>query len=259
MMNDKYNTTESIILAATVPDETNRYKPVSHRQLIDLTREGLDKSGLIVERETYRSYNEGLVASGNYLIKNIEDSEMALQVGWLNSYNKTKPLIFTISTMVKVCNNGMFASYGVGRFKKKHMGDIQSLTPHIISEYIKGSGDVFNRMQDERDRMKNIFLSKREQAELIGRAYLEHEFIKSVQLSVIRDELKAPTHDYGDANSLWSLFNYTTFAMRELHPSLHAKSHIAAHQFFTGVADIKHPTAEYSIAENINQLSLELL
>ena len=33
-------------------------------------------------------------------------------------------------------------------------------------------------------------------------------------------ELEAPTHDYGAPDSLWELYNYTTFAMKESHPSI---------------------------------------
>ena len=257
-MNDIYLTPKDIILATSVPEETGKYKPISHKQLIDLTLSGLEKAGFQVAEESYRQYKEGQVATGTYSINSIQDDEMMLQLGWGNSYNKTKPVIFTISTKIKVCSNGMYASYGLGRFKKKHVGEIQTLTPQVISDYIKGSGDVFKKMQDEREIMKSVEITKRVQAELIGRAFIEHGFIKSTQLNIINDEINNPTHDYGNPNSLWSLFNYTTFAMRNVHPSLHIGSHIAAHEFFTEAAKIAHSNSVY-IPEVTNQLELELV
>ena len=53
------------------------------------------------------------------------------------------------------------------------------------------------------------------------------------QLNIISRELKAPTHDYGAKDSVWELYNYTTFAMKETHPSNWMSNHIKAHQFFT--------------------------
>jgi hypothetical protein len=61
---------------------------------------------------------------------------------------------------------------------------------------------------------------------------LEEQFISSTQLNIISRELKAPTHDYGAKDSMWELYNYTTFAMKETHPSQWMESHIKAHKFF---------------------------
>jgi hypothetical protein len=87
-------------------------------------------------------------------------------------------------------------------------------------------------MQKQRENMKQVQITKRTKAELVGRMMLEEHFITSTQLSIISKELKAPTHDYGSKDSLWELYNYTTFAMKETHPSQWMESHIKAHKFF---------------------------
>jgi len=124
----------------------------------------------------------------------------------------------------------------MGSFKKKHVGEIQTFTPQAISEYIKTAGDVFMQMQHEREAMKQIELSKRITADLIGRMYIEQDFIESTQLNIIKRELNKPTHNYSADNSLWELYQFTTFAMKEIHPSLWMGNHIDAHRFFTDVA-----------------------
>ncbi len=263
MKTEIYTTLKRDLISTPVPEQTKTYKPVSHGQLIDLTLEGLQKAGLTLSKETYSSASHGQVANGNYIIGNVDDDEMHLMISWRNSYNKTLPLMFLLGAMVKVCGNGMMKSQELGYFKQKHWGAIQTLTPHAIVEYLKGAGEMFMQLQKEREEMKQIELTKRVQAEIIGRMCIEEQFIQSTQLNIVKRELARPTHDYGDQNSLWSLYQYTTFAMREDHPSLRLQNHIDAHKFFTNEAGtlipkvaplmfpkIKSPYVQLSIFED---------
>jgi hypothetical protein len=156
---------------------------------------------------------------------------MQLQIGWQNSYDRSMSLKFAIGTRIMICSNGC-VSGDFGAFKKRHKGDIQDFTPGAIVDYIKGAGEAFTTMQKQREQMKQVQITKRTKAELVGRMMLEEHFITSTQLSIIGKELKAPTHDYNAKDSLWELYNYTTFAMKETHPSQWMESHIKAHKFF---------------------------
>ena len=233
MKNNIYGTPKATLIAVPLPLETKTYKPVSHERLIDLTLEGLHTAGLTLTKESYTSTNYGNVANASYEIGNIDDDEMSLCISWRNSYDKSMSLSFIIGALVKVCGNGMMKSQGLGFFKQKHWGAIQTLTPNTISEYLKGAGEMFQQLQMEREHMKEIELTRTTQAELIGRMFIEEQFIKSTQLNVVKHELQHPTHNYGDPNSLWSLYQYTTFAMREDHPSLMIQDHLDAHKFFS--------------------------
>lgn len=228
---DTFNTTKELIMNTSVPVQTRTYKPVSHSQLIDLTLDTISKAGFKLSHETYSSARDGRVANGRYAIENIADSEMQLQIGWQNSYDKSLSLKFAIGTRILVCSNGA-VSGDFGAFKRKHQGEIQTFTPTAISDYIKSSGDVFKRMQEDRESMKQIEVTRRTKAELIGRMMIEEQFIQSTQLNIISRELTNPTHDYGAPDSLWELYNYTTFSMKETHPSNWMNDHIKAHSFF---------------------------
>jgi hypothetical protein len=160
---------------------------------------------------------------------------MQLQIGWQNSYDRSMSLKFAIGTRIMICSNGC-VSGDFGAFKKRHKGDIQDFTPGAIIDYIKGAGEAFTTMQKQREQMKQVQITKRTKAELVGRMMLEEHFITSTQLSIIGKELKAPTHDYNAKDSLWELYNYTTFAMKETHPSQWMESHIKAHKFFNDYA-----------------------
>ena len=234
-INNTYNTTKELITSAQVPAQTRTYKPVSHTSLIDLTMDGIQKAGFILGKATYSSARDGQIANGKFTITNVADSEMELQIGWQNSYDRSMSLKFAIGTRIFICSNGC-VSGDYGSFKKRHKGDIQDFTPSAITDYIKQAGEAFTLMQQQREAMKQIEITKRIKAELIGRMMIEDQFISSTQLNIIQRELQAPTHDYGAKDSLWELYNYTTFAMKEIHPSLWMQNHIQAHAFFNNYA-----------------------
>lgn len=236
-MENTYNTTKDLLVHTAVPFSTRTYKPVSHTQLIDLTLDSIDKAGFTLDRETYSSAKEGRVANGKFTIKNVADSEMQLQIGWQNSYDKSLSLKFAIGTKIFICANGC-VSGDYGAFKKKHQGEIQTFAPSAMIDYIKRAGDAFKKMQEEREFMKTIELDRKIQAELIGRMLIEKEFIQSTQLNIIKGELNKPTHSYGAPNSLWELYQFTTFSMKEVHPALWLENHMEAHSFFVNEAGI---------------------
>jgi len=232
-----YVSARDILINADIPQQTKTYKPVSHKQLIDLTLNGIHHAGFKLDNETYSAARNGNVANGRFSISNVADSEMQLEVGWQNSYDKSLSLKFAIGTRIFICQNGC-VSGDYGAFKKKHMGEVQTFTPNAITEYIKHAGEAFKIMQDERDAMKQIEITKRVKAELIGRMIIEENFIQSTQLNIISKELSSPTYDYGAPNSMWELYQFTTQSMREIHPTLWMNSHIKAHNFFVNESGI---------------------
>ena len=252
-MNTNY--TKELLLSTPLPQETNSYKPISHEQLIDLTLSGIEKSGFKLETELYSSAQEGNVANGRYTISNVADSEMKLQIGWQNSYNKQLTLKFALGTQIIICKNGM-VSGDFGAFKKKHVGEIQTFTPQAITDYIKSAEEAFKRIQVEREAMKQIEVDKRVISELIGRLYIEEELIQSTQLNIIQRELKKPTHNYGAEGSLWELYQFTTFSMKEIHPRLWMENHMNVHKFFTEQAGIILPSKQIEVGVKYKQLEL---
>jgi hypothetical protein len=232
-----YGASASELISVPVPAMTRTYKPVSNKEVIDLTLESIQQAGFGVQKEIYSLAREGNVANGRYLIKGVEDSEMQLQVTWQNSYDKSKPLVWGMGASVLVCTNGMIAARDIYSFRKKHQGEIQIYTPNAIPEYIKRGGEMFLSLQQDREKMKQIETSKRLVAELLGRIYFEEQLVESTQLNIIKRELENPTHNYGSPDSLWSLYQHVTFAIGGIHPSHWMQDHIAAHSFFTNVAN----------------------
>jgi len=254
-----YNTTKQLLIEKPIPAQTRTYKPISHEQLIDLTLNSIIGAGFTLDSESYSSAREGDVANGKFMLRNVADKEMQIQVAFQNSYDKSLSLKYAIGARVFICKNGMVHG-DLGAFKKKHQGEIQEFTPKTITEYIKKAGDIFTQMQKERDKMKEVQISKRIKAELIGRALIEEEFITSTQLNLINKSFYVPEFDYGAKDSLWELYQFTTQAMKDIHPTLWMENHMKAHKFFVNesgeVAQIVEgvpivsPLDEYHISPN---------
>lgn len=242
MENKTYSTTKELLINAPLPQTTRTYKAVAHEQLIDLTLEGIHQAGFNVSKEVYTSAKDGNVATARYAIGNVADKEMQLQLMWQNSYDKTKKLDFAIGAMVLVCTNGMMSFRAMNAFRKKHVGEIQTMAPQKIVEYIRASSEVFMALQADRDEMKQVEVDRRIAAELIGRMYIEQEFIESTQLNIIKRELNKPSFDYNAPSSLWELYNHTTFAIGAIHPARWMDDHMAAHKFFVEAAELMMPT-----------------
>ena len=238
-----YNTTKQLLINTAIPAESRTYSPFSHERVMDLTLNAISNAGFVLQNETYSAAKEGLVATGKYTIKSVADSEMQLQIAWLNSYDKSKRLTWGVGSQVFICQNGMISA-DMGAFKKKHQGEIQEFTPRMITEYVKRAEETFVNLQKERDSMKQVEITKRIAAELLGRMVIEEEFITTTQLNIIKNELNHPTYDYKAPNSLWELYQFTTFALKNIHPSLWMNSHIEAHDFFVNQAGIIVPITQ---------------
>lgn len=223
-----------IMLNASVPEQTKTYKPVSHQELMDLTLESIHQSGYQLASQEYSVAEDGGVANGKYTISNVADSEMQLQVAWQNSYNKKVSLKFALGTRIMICSNGM-VSGNYGSFKSKHVGDVQTVAPANIVEYIKKGSSAFSSLQRDRDLFKQYEATEQVQAELLGRMFIQDDLITSTQLNIIKRELLNPTHDYGASGSLWDLYNHATFALKGSHPSKWMSAHSDLHTFFSNV------------------------
>jgi len=259
MKRTDYTSLKHLVTAVPVPAQTATYKPVSNAQLIDLTLAAIDGAGFTLGKEAYTLAADGQVSTGKFTLTNIMDSEMQIQIGWQNSYNRQVSLKFAIGVNIMICSNGL-VSGDMGTFKKAHKGSIQEFTPSAITEYIKSAGDAFKEMQIQRELMKQVEITKRQQGELLGRMVVEDQIISTMQLNIIRKEIIKPSYDYGVEGTLWDLYQHTTHSMKELHPATWMNDHMSAHDFFVnaqGELITKQKPANI-IVQEYRQLELSL-
>lgn len=226
--------TKELLLELDLPVQTSSYKPVAHQTIIDNVLSGIEHTGFELIGEHYTKARGGLQASGRYGLRYNGDTEMGLEVAWQNSYDKSISLKLAIGAYVFVCSNG--ACYGsTGSFKKKHVGEIQTITPQKINDFLLQAGDDFEDKIAFRERAKQIEVTRKTSAELVGRMFIEENIITATQLSIIKGEIINPSFEYNAENSMWELYNHVTHATKESHPALWIPRHQNIHKFFEKV------------------------
>lgn len=87
-------------------------------------------------------------------------------------------------------------------------------------------------MVEQKEAMKQIDLSPRERAEILGVLFIDKELITSTQLNIIKSEIANPTYDYGAPDSVWELYNYVTFALKDITPQYWLSAQVNIHKYF---------------------------
>jgi len=224
--NKPKDTTRNYLENAPLPTHGKSYTVISHKTVIDNTLLLLANSGFTVERELYRANMNANVAQGIYHIRPTQsndlminnEKELGMMFAWTNSYDKSTRFQCAIGAYVMVCYNGMIAG-DMMNFKRKHTGTADHDIRNQISNQIKNGEKYYKRILQDRDALRNTNLSIKEQAEILGRLYIDEEILDTTQMSCVKSEYSTPTHDYNsDADNAWTFYNHITYALKKAHP-----------------------------------------
>jgi hypothetical protein len=245
-------TSKQELISLPVPNQTNRYKPVSYEQLINLTLEGMDKAGYKLKEEVYRSAEGRQIATGYYDFDYSPDPEMGIRMAWQNSYNKKVSLKIVIGTFCFVCTNGCFIG-DMGAFRTKHVGEVQTVTPSKIQEFISGAEGTYSRISGDKNQMKELEVTKKTLAELVGDLFINEQLITSDQLGIIKGEIENPSYSYGAPGSVWELYSHFTHAGKRTHPTNYIQYHQKLHDYFTQRFNLNSKTEATAIYVSLPQ------
>jgi len=219
-MKSKIEVTRDFVINAPLPSHGDTYTVISHKFVIDNTKQMLANSGFIVTNEIYRANNRGEVAQGIYHIKPISgqsDSELGMMFAWTNSYDKSIRFQCAIGAQVFACSNGMVC--GELNYARKHTGTADEEIKMQISSQIKNAQKAFDRIKQDRDNLRAVTLTKKKQAELLGRMYFNEDLISPRQMSCVKDEMEKPSFDYQcDQENAWAFYNHVTHSYKSVHP-----------------------------------------
>ena len=227
-----------------VPQATVSYCPISNNEIIQTTLEQLDRNGFQVKSEFHKCDGSKKKFVGGFIISG-GNQEMDIMFGYKNSYDRSMSAAFALGANIMICSNSVVT--GEVSMIRKHTGTANQILTYGISEGIKQLGDNFLSIEKQLEEMKQIEVSKRICAELVGRLYLEEEIITAHQLSAIKGELTFESYDYGVKDTLFNLYQATTHAMKSSHPRTFLTDHIDAHSFFTSQAGIVVPTKTINV------------
>jgi hypothetical protein len=215
-------TTQVFLENQPLPSHGKSYTVVSHKEVIENTKKLLEDSGFTIRRELYRANMNAQVAQGVYHIypsRSIDDNivnenELGMMFAWTNSYDRSKSFQCAIGAYVMVCSNGMMCG-DMMNFKRKHTGTAGHDIAMQLSNQIKNGEKHYTRILNDRDSLKNVTLTNREQSELLGRLFADDEIITSSQVSIIKKEMKKPSFNYDclDDNA-WAFYNHVTHSLK---------------------------------------------
>jgi hypothetical protein len=219
-------TTQTYLESTPLPVHGKSYTVISHKNVIDNTKKLLEDSGFTISKEIYRANMNAQVAQGIYHIhpsKSIDDSinnesELGMMFAWTNSYDKSARFQCAMGAHVFVCGNGMMAG-DMMNFKRKHTGSAGRDIVMELSNQIKNGEKHYKRMISDRDSLRNIPLTMRQQSELLGRLFVEEDVITSTQAICVKKEINKPSYDYNcvDDNA-WTFYNHITHSLKKSTP-----------------------------------------
>ncbi len=226
---------------ASLPNHGKTYTVVSHKSVIDNTLQLLASSGFTIEKEIYRANMNANVAQGIYHIyptqttdqQIVTENELGMMFAWTNSYDKSTRFQCAIGAYVKVCFNGMIAG-DMMNFKRKHTGSADYDVKVHLADQIKNAEKYYKRILQDKDNMKSTTLNCADQAELIGRLFIEEDLLDSQQMSCIKAEMNKASFNYGvDSDNAWAFYNHVTYALKKAHPRNWLADQQNFHDFIT--------------------------
>jgi hypothetical protein len=227
---------------APLPSHGDTYTVIPHRDVIENTLNMLNASGFDVVRELYRANVNANVAQGVYHIKPnnpIDDKiktedELGMMFAWTNSYDKSTRFQCAIGGYVMVCHNGMVAG-DMMSFARKHTGSADYEIRMQISNQIKNAEKYYARIIDDKNNLRKVDLSMKEQAELLGRLYAQEDILDVSQIVTVKEEMVKPSYDYqADQENAWAFYNHVTHALKKSHPRSWLSDSQKFHDFIVG-------------------------
>lgn len=237
--------TKEDLLALTVPVELTG---TSYKDTIKYTLETIVSQGYEIESESYRSTSNGDIAQGLYIIKNINDQELSFSFSWVSSYNKQ--IKFQCAAGVYNSTNDTVLLTGKVRTNnKKRTGNTIIDMQNSILQQLNLLPSYYLELKSKTEAMKQVTLSSRKKAELLGILFVERNLLTSEQASAVKKLIDKPTCLYdGGVDSLWSFFNHVNITLMSSHPK-------------TWIEDISMLNAfiseEFSLDLSVNQQASE--
>jgi len=223
-----------------LPVHGKSYTVISHKEVIDNAKNLLKTSGFSIINEVYRSNMNANVAQGIYYLRPtnpddtaMQEEELGMMFAWTNSYDKSTRFQCSVGAYVKVCGNGMIAG-DMMNYNRKHTGTANMDTKIHMSDQIKNAEKYYKRLIADKEYLKSINISCKEQSELVGRLFIDEDLLDTQQTSMIKKEMDKPSFDYGQGNySAWAFYNHVTHALKKAHPRDWLNDQQNFHDFIT--------------------------
>jgi len=222
------------LIGVTLPAHGDTYTVISHESVIDMSTAALTNAGFAIIEEEYRATADGQIAQGIYKLNYMGDPELSMMFAWTNSYNKQVRFKCGVGAYVNKTGTVMVCG-DIGSWSRKHTGTADTETQETIDEQVANAHMYYDQLCADKTAMESITMNKRKQAQMLGILFAEYQILTTEQASIIRDQMKRPSHVYSDSNSLWAFYNYVTIALQQSHPKTWMEDQRILHMFISEV------------------------
>lgn len=218
-----------------VPQRTETYVPISNESLISTVNEKLSDYGYKVTKENYQVAAKGSIMIAKYSV-HTESDEIGMMLAFGNSYNKSRRVSLAAGGEVFICSNGMIKGDYVQLHK--HVGNIDVNLEALVEGAVLTMKTKHNELlQDSKILKEYRFADREELAALIGRMYLNQNFLTSTQLNIVKRQIRFSDH-FRMVNpeelTAWNLYNNITESLKIAHPANYIYSHKVLHDTLLG-------------------------
>lgn len=245
-------TTREQIIHTPLPTHGDTYTVIPHEFIINKAKQELSNAGFVIKHELYKSTQNGQVAQGMYHLDHTVDPDMGMMFAWSNSYDKSRRFKCAVGGHVFVCMNGVVRG-DMASYSRKHTGDADQEASDTIDYQVSMANRYFSQLVDDKNLLFTQQMSRKAQAELIGRLFLEEKVITLTQMGIIKREMENPSYMYSsDPDSAWTLYNHVTHALKDSHPERYLDDHEKVHNLFMSeftnkpVQKLLNPEPEFS-------------
>lgn len=233
MLNLK-NVSREDLYSVPLPNPTESYVPISNKRLITTLDTMVRDHGLKIEREEFSTTKTGQVMIGKIQLVTPDSPEIGMMMAVGNSYNKMRRVSVASGAVVFACLNGMFRGEYVKM--RKHTGTISDDLESMIDSALVTIGGNFVELVKDAELMKGYQIDRKVAAELLGDMYINYQIMNSVQLNLVKKQMKFSENFRMVEPSeftLWNLYNNVTESLKSSHPLNYVSAHRNLHSYVT--------------------------
>jgi hypothetical protein len=251
------------LIDIALPVHGDSYTVISHESVMDMSTTALAAAGFSIADEEYRATADGNIAQAIYRLNYNSDPELSMMFAWTNSYNKQVRFKCGVGAFINKTGTVMVCG-DMGNWSRKHTGTADEETLNTITEQISNAQMYYDQLVSDKEAMKQVPMTKRKQAQMLGILFAEYQILTTEQASIIRQQMDKPTHVFEESGSLWAFYNYVTLALQVSHPKTWMEDQRVLHYFISSIIGSHVPVAPTPVVEepvsapvvDPNQLSL---
>jgi hypothetical protein len=216
-----------------IPEATRSYAPITHGELSDILAQ---KAEILLPEFTHHKSQFGLARQGQQLfgIHSYRNgsTDLALSIGFRNSYDKSLSVGVAVGASVLVCDN--LALSGDVTLMRKHTTNVEVDLDSLIVSAILKARTAFHQVKADAHSMQQLPLRDDDAYRLIGLMYGKG-VISPRQIPVVHSEWLKPSHVEFQARTLWSFYNAITEALKSTPPRIVMERHLLASRVISNV------------------------